>query len=207
MKKIIFDLDDTLIMFDPKYIESYQIALQTAGYESTYEDAKLIFDAIDEFGLVVDIYTKEGLLDFINQKSNKNYEMILIDEILNAVGLKWTNPVTSDLIELLDYLYKKYDLYVLTNFFTDCQTERLKNVGIDHYFKEVVGCDKVKAKPNKEAFLYFGLDSIMIGDNLENDVKGAINAGLDAILYDFKNKYSDLEYKKVTNYKELMDML
>jgi len=207
MKKIIFDLDDTLIMFDPKYIESYQIALKNAGYESTYEDAKYIFEAIDEFGYTVDIYTKEGLLEFINQKSNKNYDMVLIDEIFKAVGLKWTNPVPSSLFDLLDYLSSKYELYVLTNFFTECQAERLKNVGIDHYFKEVVGCDKVKAKPNKEAFLYFGNDSIMIGDNLESDIKGAIDAGIGAILFDFKDRYGNLDYKRVTNYEQLKDIL
>ena len=46
MKKIIFDLDNTLMMFDLGYIKSYQIALRDNNFESDYNDAYNLFKSI-----------------------------------------------------------------------------------------------------------------------------------------------------------------
>lgn len=67
-------------------------------------------------------------------------------------------------------------------------------------------------KPSSEAFLYFVDDNktnecIMIGDSIYCDVEGTINAGISAILFDYKNKYNQGFYRKITNYNELKDIL
>lgn len=46
----------------------------------------------------------------------------------------------------------------------------------------------------------------MIGDNLEVDIIGAINAGLDAIHYDEKEK-AEHKYKKIKKIGELKKLL
>ena len=211
IKKVIFDLDNTLIMFKKEYIESYKVALEKSGYEATYEDAYNIFESIGRYEQTQKSLDKQKLLDFINKDLNKNYSLSFVDNSIEAVTDGWIHPVSKELIDLLEYLSSKYELYVLTNFFTDCQAKRLKNVGIDSYFKEIVGADIVKMKPSKEAFTYFidedSSECIMIGDNTNTDIKGAIEVGMQVILFDYKNMYSDLPYQRVTNYTEIKDIL
>lgn len=100
---------------------------------------------------------------------------------------------------------------VLTNWFTKSQKERLKNYEILKYFKEVIGTDLVKNKPNEESFIracgtYKPEECVMIGDSLEKDVNGALNCGLGAILFDYKNIY-DGEIQKVKKISDLKNML
>lgn len=212
MRKIIFDLDNTLMMFDLEYIKSYQTTLRENNFESEYIDGYNLFKSIGRYEVLKKIYNKEELLKFVNKDLNKNYTLKLIDDILLAIGKNWTNKVSLELIETLEYLKDKYELYVLTNWFTESQKERLKNVGILKYFKCVVGSDMVKPKPSIEAFNYIinnqdPKDFIMIGDNIEIDIKGAINLSMNAILFDYDNKYSDTSYVRITKIEELKDIL
>lgn len=212
MKKIIFDLDNTLMMFDLEYIKSYQDVLEDNNFENSYNDAYNLFKSIGKYEELKNIYNKEELLNFINQDLNQNYTLKLIDDILINIGKCWTNPVSKELINTLEYLKEKYELYVLTNWFTESQKERLKKVGILKYFKCVVGSDMVKPKPNIEAFNYIvdnndPNDFYMIGDNIDFDIKGALDAKINAILYDYDNKYGDKNYVRITKIEELKDIL
>lgn len=211
MKKIIFDLDNTLLMFDKKYIKAYQIALKENNLESSYQDALDIYDSIGRYEETQNIYNKIDLLDFINKDLNKNYPLKLVDDILLVVGKYWTNPVSLEVIDTLEYLKDKYELYCLTNWFTEPQTERLKNVGILKYFHLVVGADIVPAKPSKEAFKYIMKDNdpkdfTMIGDNVDVDIKGALDVSMNAILFDYKDKYCN-KYNRITKIEELKNIL
>jgi putative hydrolase of the HAD superfamily len=67
----------------------------------------------------------------------------------------------------------------------------MKSAGIDHYFEEIITVDKAKAlKPDKAIFDYAlkctnasVSSSLMIGDNYEADIKGAINANFKTVFY------------------------
>ena len=93
-------------------------------------------------------------------------------------------------IEILDYLTNKaYQLHLITNGFEKTQHSKLKNSGIDHYFRQVITSEGSNSlKPHKEIF-EFALqktgaseeDSIMIGDTIEVDILGALNAGIDQV--------------------------
>ncbi|HEX4373925.1 MAG TPA: YjjG family noncanonical pyrimidine nucleotidase, partial [Puia sp.] len=95
-------------------------------------------------------------------------------------------------IEILNYLTeKKYQLHLITNGFEKTQHSKLKNSGLDKFFKEVITSESSNSlKPHKEIF-DFALsktgakkeESIMIGDSLEADVYGALNFGMDAIYF------------------------
>ena len=92
--------------------------------------------------------------------------------------------------EILDYLSASgYRLHLITNGFEKTQWSKLRNSGLDKYFEHVITSEASNSvKPNKEIF-EFALaragaslhSSIMIGDNLEADIAGAINAGMDSI--------------------------
>lgn len=99
-------------------------------------------------------------------------------------------------IEILNYLSeKKYVLHLITNGFEKTQWSKLRHSGIDHYFTHVITSEASNSlKPKKEIFDYALLkanatlrESIMIGDNLDADIGGAINAGMDCIFVNHIN--------------------
>jgi putative hydrolase of the HAD superfamily len=92
--------------------------------------------------------------------------------------------------EILEYLIKKnYQLHIISNGFEEVQYNKLKKAGIKKYFTEIITSEGSNhTKPQKEIF-YYAInkagaslkESIMIGDNLEADIQGAINAGMDSV--------------------------
>ncbi len=94
-------------------------------------------------------------------------------------------------IEVLDYLKPKYPLHILSNGHEALQMKKMESSGIAHYFEEIITFDKAKAlKPDKAIFDYALQctnaslsSSLMIGDNYEADIKGAMNAALDTVFY------------------------
>lgn len=92
-------------------------------------------------------------------------------------------------IDILDYLTQKgYPIHLITNGFEKTQHMKIRNSGIDHYFKEMITSEQAGImKPHAAIFEYAlkttgakASESIMIGDTLEVDILGALNAGIDA---------------------------
>ena len=93
-------------------------------------------------------------------------------------------------IECLDYLTNHgYRLHLITNGFEETQHSKLKHAGIASYFIEVITSEGSNSlKPKKEIFEYAfnktnasPVESIMIGDSIEVDILGAMNAGFDQV--------------------------
>jgi putative hydrolase of the HAD superfamily len=119
-------------------------------------------------------------------------------------------------VEILDYLTNKgYSLHLITNGFEQTQHNKLKYAGIDSYFKEVITSEGSNSiKPNKEIFEYAfrktnanPAKSIMIGDTLDVDILGAINAGIDQVFVNHTGITSDIyPTYTVTSLKELEEI-
>ena len=92
--------------------------------------------------------------------------------------------------EILQYLKDKgYSLHLVTNGFEKTQQNKLMYSGLRPFFTEIITSEgSGSLKPNKEIF-QFALDKccaaasecIMIGDNIEVDIIGAMNAGIDQV--------------------------
>ena len=96
----------------------------------------------------------------------------------------------ANCIEVLNYLIeKKYVLHLITNGFEEVQHNKLKYSGLTKYFTEVITSERSNSlKPNKEIFEFAFQrskaepgESIMIGDNIEVDIVGAMNVGIDQV--------------------------
>ncbi len=119
-------------------------------------------------------------------------------------------PHTS---EILDYLINKgYTLHIITNGFEVTQHSKLKYSGLEKYFREVITSEGSNSlKPKKEIFDYALMkaganpsESIMIGDNIEVDIMGAINAGIDQVFVNHIQATTEIEPTyTVTHLKEL----
>ncbi len=104
--------------------------------------------------------------------------------------------------EILTYLQKKgYKMHLITNGFEKVQFHKLSKSNIDSYFIEVITSEASNSlKPSKEIF-DFALQksgaaikqSIMIGDNIEADIKGALNVGMDCIFVNHINAVTEVK--------------
>ncbi|MBP3921046.1 MAG: HAD family hydrolase [Bacilli bacterium] len=206
IKRIIFDLDNTLIMWQPEYINALKKTIEkyNNGLNPNY-----INDLIDNYELEHNYYDKKLLLEYINKNIIELIDMNFVDEFLYNIG--FMSEPNQKVIETLEYLNKKYELVVLTNWFTKPQTERLKHAKIDKYFKEIIGAEKIR-KPYKESFINACGNNkpdecLMIGDNYDIDVIGAHNAGLKVLYFNNNLKENKLKFDEIKNIIELMDIL
>ena len=93
-------------------------------------------------------------------------------------------------IEVLEYLKEgNYELHLITNGFEKTQRTKIRNSGLEKYFGHVITSEVSNSlKPKKEIFDYAFAkcnacvsSSLMVGDNPEADILGAINAGMDSV--------------------------
>jgi len=116
-------------------------------------------------------------------------------------------------LEILEYLTnKKYELHLITNGFERTQHSKLKYSGLDKYFKEVITSEGSSSlKPSKEIF-DFALkktganpyESIMLGDSIDVDIIGAMNAGIDQVFINHLN--IDIDVKPTYVVKSLKEL-
>jgi HAD superfamily hydrolase (TIGR01549 family) len=204
-------MDNTLIPWKNEYFGSLNIALDKLGY--SYDDAmiKRLINAIKDYEYKYQIYNKQDMLDLMSEYTCMTLPSNFIDQWLEELSLCY-EEASDEVINTLEYLYKKYDLVVLTNWFTYSQTNRLSNAGLLKYFSHVYCTDTFPIKPYPESFLkaageYKPQECVMIGDSIESDIKGPLKLGMKAIYYDYNSTYKMYDYEAITKFSDLKKIL
>lgn len=184
-KRLIFDVDDTLIEWKNEYWDTMKKVFEKLNMEYKEETLNDIIKAIDTYEEENFYYDKQQMLKHINKVTNCNFDT----QFLNTIFEEFRNCVPErdeKVITTLEYLKEKYELVALTNWFKYEQERRMEKFGILHFFSDVFAGEKFKIKPFKESFVKaignrLPEECIMIGDSFKNDIKAAIDAGLNAI--------------------------
>jgi putative hydrolase of the HAD superfamily len=93
--------------------------------------------------------------------------------------------------ETLAWLKEKYTLYIITNGFVEIQTNKLESSALSHYFKRIFMAEATGYQKPDKRFFHHALssvnakksESIMVGDDLEADIAGARDAGIDQVFF------------------------
>ena len=226
-KHVFIDLDDTLWDFH---------ANAKATLEEIYEEKKLYthFDSFDHYFI---LYAKRNLelwemygkgeitKEFLNfERFRHPLAHVGADDVVMArqIGTEFLQNLPNKTIliphatELLDYLYPKYPLTIISNGFIEVQYKKLRNSNLEHYFAHIVLSEAAKAlKPDKKIFEYAlkqnnakASESIMIGDSYDADIIGARNAGIDQIYFNpHRHEKSKEATYKIMNLNEVMKVL
>lgn len=125
------------------------------------------------------------------------------------------NHLFDGTIELLQYLKPKYNLHIITNGFAEIQENKLNNSCITHYFKSITNSEIAGVKKPNPLIFEYALNlaqtkkeySIMIGDCIEADVQGALDAGLDAVFFNENSIPVAKHIKQVNHLLELKNYL
>ncbi len=189
IKRLIFDLDNTLITWEDTY---YEFAvknvckdLHLANYS---EILNIVITSIDNYEKNYEYFSINNMVTLLNKNANiSNYSHITFDKIFVQKLIYYftfciPNKADPSVSETLKYLSKKYDLVILTNWFEEPQITRLKKLDILQYFSHVYGTEKIKnkTKPN------YNIEEI----SKENTLRGLFAK---EILEEIKNKNYDDE--------------
>lgn len=213
IKRVIFDQDNTLVSWLDEIWDTLDETFLDLNELLSKQDKEKIIEAIDTYEQFYSKYDKKDMYSYINQKLDKilpsNWIDIWLDKLSNRNTI--LEPNTK---EILAYLKGKYELVVLTNWFSYSQKNILKNSQILDYFDDIISTDEVLNKPNKEAFLkacgnHKVEECIMIGDNFNTDIIGAYDAGMEAIWYNRKHKQqiTKIKVQEIDNLIELKQYL
>ncbi len=202
IKHIFFDLDHTLWDFDKNSALTFDfifkknnLQLNLPEFLSVYEPLNLQYWKLYREEKV----SKEHLRFYRLKDTFDTLNIEVEAEVINKLSedyidnLSNQNHLFDGTFEILDYLKPKYQLHIITNGFEEVQHHKMKKSNIFHFFETITNSEMVGVKkPNPKIFNH-ALDlanattknSIMIGDNYEADILGALNIGLDAICFNY----------------------
>lgn len=192
---IVVDLDQFLNFYNPintRYWEQYRNG-NISQAELRYRRLKDSFDAVS---------------------------LEVADQVINALSddyiyfLPKYNHLIDYAEEILHYLSRKYTLHIITNGFSGVQISKLQNAAISQFFKTVTDSETAGAKKPHPAIFKFALEqaqakarySVMIGDCIDADVRGALQAGMHAILFQ-KEPHKDASVLQISHLEQLHNLL
>lgn len=199
---LLLDIDGTLLDFQKSEEESLNRVFREHGYELTpemracyekinrglwdsYERGEIDRDTVifSRFGM---LFEQVGIQGEDGVQFEKEYQEYLGQKAHLIPGA----------YELVEYLSKKYTLYVVTNGVTHTQWQRLQDSGLDKFMRDVfISGELGSQKPQKEFFdacfakmqeAQAEVDKsamLIIGDSLSSDILGGNNAGVDTCWY------------------------
>lgn len=227
-KDIFFDLDRTLWDFEKnslaclKYIYQ-EYSLKNKGIPS--------FDAFlkvyKEFNKMLwDAYRKDEIKkEFLRGERFKltlQHFHIYDDLLANKLGDEYIDksPLQTALfphtIDVLDYLFQKYTMHIITNGFKEVQYVKLQNSKLRKYFKNIFISEEVGVKKPHPKIFEYAVEksngkietSIMIGDDLDVDILGAADVGMDQIFFNPQQKrHSERITYEIASLEEIMKIL
>lgn len=174
----IWDLDGTLL-------DSYEAIL--AGIQETYDQFELPFDREEVRNFILRYSVKDLLVRDADKYGLDSNELNRV----RATSLKEKNtqiPLMTGAAEILDWTAEKGIQNFVYTHKSDNAFQVLEELGVDHYFTEILTSDSGFArKPDPEALLYliekYDLDkstTYYVGDRLL-DVETALAAGIGSI--------------------------
>ena len=225
IKHIFFDLDHTIWDFDKNAQETltelyHKYELLSIGITSctefieTYTENNQLLWAEYHMGRI----TKETL-----RAKRFHQTFIQLGVHPERVPLEFEDdyvrmsPMKKNLFagseRVLGYLQNKYTLHIISNGFKETTLTKMDLCNLNPYFSNVIISEDVGVnKPDKAIFEYAlqkagaeKHESIMIGDSIEADIRGAQDYGIKAIFFNpmNKDKPEDVEWQ-ISELEELL---
>lgn len=221
---IFFDLDHTLWDFDANSVLAFGKIFSERHKSIDINQFIEIYAPINQACwklYQVDKITHEELRYNRLRQSFDALNYVISDEEINKIAhdyieyLPDNNQLFDGAKEILDYLQPKYNLHIITNGFAEVQGKKISKSGLDGYFKTITNSEMAGVKKPHRNIFEFALslakvrkeNAIMIGDCIDADVRGAIDFGMEAILFDEKEIHSVEGVRTINHLLELKNIL
>ncbi|MBR7780171.1 pyrimidine 5'-nucleotidase [Undibacterium rugosum] len=186
---VLFDADETLFHFDAcrglqTMFAQFGIQFSVSDYAAYQVVNKQLWQRYQEHQITAGELQQLRFTSWAERLSTT--PSALNQAFLHAMA-EISTPLDG-VPELLQTLHGNIRMGIITNGFTQLQRIRLERTGLHHYFEVLVVSEEVGiAKPGRQIFDYaleqMGQPArsavLMVGDTLESDILGGIQAGLD----------------------------
>lgn len=229
-RKLLFDLDNTLVDDDENRKYAIKRILLERNEMITDEKIQKFIELDNKFwkdrakGKIKDSYkfnTDEERTEWVRaQRFLIYFNNITLEEAIK-INTKYINflkekinPIKNSR-EILKYLYEKnYEIYIVTNSPAKVVNDKLDRINVQKYIKNTFAAEEAgRMKPHNQFFecffkkinSYKKEEMLIIGDELDKDILGGIQNGIDTCWFNSKklcnNKYN-------TNYEinELLEL-
>ena len=226
MKKILWDIDGTLLNFDLAETSAINKCFEIFNLEKPTEDMLTAYKNINNIywerlernevtrdevllGRFRDFFEKYGIKTDIVEDFNLNYQIEL--------GKTYVfNPFGKDVVKKLS---NKYDQYAVTNGSLTAQRGKLEGSDLNEIFKgsfisELIGFEKPDERFFEYVFDKIGSrvleDYVIIGDSLTSDMLGGIKAKIKTIWFNPYKKKNHLNLPidfEISSLNEVEDCL
>lgn len=212
IKRLVFDLDNTLIPWEDRFNDEIKNSILSIGCDVNDSNYKAVLNVIKEYDKYYNKFNKEYFMSLVNDRLSVRLPYSFMDVWLDNLGRCVPRFQDESMFEALKYLKDRYEMVVFTNWFKCSQEQRLKNAGLIHFFDDIIATDDVLVKPYSEGFVkscgcHDFSECLMIGDDIENDIMGADIIGMKTILVDEKNQVKNYDGQKISHVKELVKIL
>ena len=183
-KKIIFDLDYTLLI--PDWSKEDDYLKQSIPLEEQEEFFKQKQSILNQYELDEPRYDFKTLSECFKRHGFTVTEEVIEGWMIHN-GEAIIDEVAEGAVELLEYLKEQgIEIVLLTSWFSGTQIPRLKKTGLYEYINKIVAGEHAM-KPDLESFeLAIGEtpkeECLMVGDSLKSDKAGADRAGIDCFI-------------------------
>lgn len=221
---IFFDLDHTLWDFDANSVVAFDKIFKDRHPTIDTEKFITIYAPINQACwklYQIDKITHEELRYNRLRQSFDVMGYAISDEEIHSISndyiefLPDNNRLFDGAIEVLEYLCPKYTLHIITNGFAEVQGRKIAKSGLGSYFKTITNSEMAGVKKPHRNIFEFALslanvkkeNAIMIGDCIDADVRGALDFGMQAILFDEKEIHSVNGIMTINHLLELKKIL
>ena len=221
IEHVFFDLDHTLWDFERNSALAFKKILTESNIKVEFEEFMTAYIPINANYWKLYREEKVSKEDLRYSRLKETFDAVnftIDDEKINFLSEEYIyqlpnfNHLFEGTFEILEYLKEKYQLHIITNGFEEVQTLKMDKSGISGFFNEVITSESVGVKkPNPRVFEYAlektnarAEKSMMIGDNIEADIQGALDIGIHALHYNSENINSIP--KNITSINHLLEI-
>ena len=199
---ILFDADNTLLDFTG----ASKMAFSDAIKQLDIPPSPNLFDRYKKVNHIVWTELENGKINAVTLRKRR-FELFLQDIEVNRDPVLFNQLYLENLVahskmlpgarQLLHHLHGKTKLGLITNGLKEVQRPRLAHTQIDHFFDVIVVSDEIGvSKPDTAYFEYVFNEMghppkesvIVVGDNLNSDIKGGVDYGVDTCWFNPNNQ-------------------
>jgi len=224
IQHIFFDLDHTLWDFDKNSALTFEICfkeeklnINLSEFLEAYTPINQSYWKLYQDNLISKEALRTGRLKDCFELLNLPISSCILENLSNNYirHLPSFNNLLEDTQDVLQYLYPKYTLHIITNGFNEVQQKKLAGSNLTGYFSTVTTSEEAGVKKPHPGIFNQALEkskalareSLMIGDSYEADILGAKNAGLKTVFFDYYGTNTEIPTRSIQKLKELKKCL
>ncbi|MBN2425717.1 MAG: HAD family hydrolase [Calditrichaceae bacterium] len=199
---ILFDADDTLWannIYYLKAIDEFINLITAAGFqrdmvENTFDELEIKVVKERGYGSQNFVFILESLFAEFSGKSKKLIDRANLEKIITQFNLHPIQPpvLFAGVIETLEYLSKKYRLYLLTKGDYTEQQGKIQRAGVLPYFTDYFIPDEKDDTTYKnllKEMKWKAESTCMVGNSPKSDINPALRNGMYAVFIPYKETW------------------